>query len=648
MANSDTVKPAIPVKAVKRKGSTKLAPGTTAKKLPWLDGKSSISPPSRAASTADILYSPAEIDSPLRTPQSRPPTASPLSKDTRKPILKPNTILRPMESAPTLRRSSIVRLNEGRVSSVEPRDRPPATRVQVSQRLRHPVDLKTSPLREESSSDNPSPLRIQRKPMVRIVDDTSATYDPPEDPFSDGRSRKNSLAPAPTHLEERSQTPNSIRRSVQYKPNIASPPIVGRNATPPAPPHEYEDSFPTVQARKGSLSPVPDQLEPPLAPDHVPMPVQRHAYVASPPRIVKSAQLLPTQPIPRRNHFESVRDKRRLSSAIEGLEDLVQEAVELADDNTDQNQVKEVYEIIEDAQNAIQEASALRAQHLMSTSSPLSASGSSEEVSGFSSEEDTNELFHERLPSQPRRTPPPKPIHYNIHAKTITPRHDIDEQRGSEAIDWANATVRAERLSFDSSRSSRDDSIERGRSRFSTRSDLLLPPQNARSVPRDHVDFVLRPARLRSYSRGRSRRRRNGDSDPEARRHHHRRSFRRSVEDHSRHRRREPSYDRYVTSFDDEDVRFRRHPRSRSRRRYRKELSVREQIHDHTFSLRKNHRRQPIARNWNIGKKRIVATIACINTALLGIIVGIYAGEVPRIQYMLADERHHVIVGNVV
>jgi hypothetical protein len=24
------------------------------------------------------------------------------------------------------------------------------------------------------------------------------------------------------------------------------------------------------------------------------------------------------------------------------------------------------------------------------------------------------------------------------------------------------------------------------------------------------------------------------------------------------------------------------------------------------------------------------------------------AGEVPRIQYMLADERHHVVVGNVV
>lgn len=31
----------------------------------------------------------------------------------------------------------------------------------------------------------------------------------------------------------------------------------------------------------------------------------------------------------------------------------------------------------------------------------------------------------------------------------------------------------------------------------------------------------------------------------------------------------------------------------------------------------------------------------------MGLIVGIYAGEVPRIQYQLADQQHHVILGNV-
>ena len=40
--------------------------------------------------------------------------------------------------------------------------------------------------------------------------------------------------------------------------------------------------------------------------------------------------------------------------------------------------------------------------------------------------------------------------------------------------------------------------------------------------------------------------------------------------------------------------------------------------------------------------------MACISTALLGLIIGIYAGEVPAIQYALADEHHFTILGNVV
>lgn len=36
------------------------------------------------------------------------------------------------------------------------------------------------------------------------------------------------------------------------------------------------------------------------------------------------------------------------------------------------------------------------------------------------------------------------------------------------------------------------------------------------------------------------------------------------------------------------------------------------------------HRRQPIARNWGTTKKRITATIACINTGLVGFLIGVY------------------------
>ena len=76
----------------------------------------------------------------------------------------------------------------------------------------------------------------------------------------------------------------------------------------------------------------------------------------------------------------------------------------------------------------------------------------------------------------------------------------------------------------------------------------------------------------------------------------------------------------------------------------RHHFSIRE---PHGFSLSRSHRRAPIARDWNPGRKRFVAIITCLNTAFLGIIIGVYAGEVPAIQYTIADEHHYTILGNV-
>lgn len=67
----------------------------------------------------------------------------------------------------------------------------------------------------------------------------------------------------------------------------------------------------------------------------------------------------------------------------------------------------------------------------------------------------------------------------------------------------------------------------------------------------------------------------------------------------------------------------------------------------HDFSVHDTCRHQPIARDWAISRKRFAATIACINTALIGIIIGIYAGEVPAIQYVIVDLSHDAILGNV-
>ena len=77
----------------------------------------------------------------------------------------------------------------------------------------------------------------------------------------------------------------------------------------------------------------------------------------------------------------------------------------------------------------------------------------------------------------------------------------------------------------------------------------------------------------------------------------------------------------------------------------RHHFSIRE---PHGFSLSRSHRRAPISRDWNTPRKRFVAVVTCVNTAFLGLIIGVYAGEVPAIQYTIADEHHYTILGNVV
>lgn len=64
------------------------------------------------------------------------------------------------------------------------------------------------------------------------------------------------------------------------------------------------------------------------------------------------------------------------------------------------------------------------------------------------------------------------------------------------------------------------------------------------------------------------------------------------------------------------------------------------------FNLGKSGERQPIARDWSPLRKRFVASVACISTALIGLLIGLYAGLVPSIQYYIVDESHIAIHGN--
>lgn len=66
-----------------------------------------------------------------------------------------------------------------------------------------------------------------------------------------------------------------------------------------------------------------------------------------------------------------------------------------------------------------------------------------------------------------------------------------------------------------------------------------------------------------------------------------------------------------------------------------------------TFDVHASCDHATIARNWPDSRKRFVAAVVCINTSCLGLVTGIYSGEVPAIQYVIADFHHYAILGNV-
>jgi len=318
------------------------------------------------------------------------------------------------------------------------------------------------------------------------------------------------------------------------------------------------------------------------------------------PAVIARVQISPSHPAP-----------GRFNNTIVGLENMVQEAVSIADETDDYHHLEEIHEIIDGARSAVHDASGGDGTRpLMANTAPLGLSSSSHSASSSSR-------------SSPGRAKPPLPRRI----------HDASLQRESTSHDWALHPRGKREHSQSPTSVSASSSGEVSRSGFSTQGDRLLPPEPAQTASRDHVDFVLRPM-AREQSRGRTRLR--------SRRIHHRHdsSERRS---HSNPRRgldeTSSSSSSSDTSFDEE---------SSPDKAYANALSARQETSHHIFSLLRRHRRQPIARNWSYARKRWTALIACLNTALLGIIVGIYAGMVPRIQYFLGDERHQVIIGNAV
>ena len=293
------------------------------------------------------------------------------------------------------------------------------------------------------------------------------------------------------------------------------------------------------------------------------------------PIVVSRVQMSPSRPRPGRSAFEST-GNRRISNAIENLEDMVQEAVDIVDDSAEHDHVEEIYEIIEGAKQAVQEAAVDPAMRLMEISSPLPASDPSIEI-------------HNVIEA------PGNPIPLKVH-------------------DWAYQAHNTD----PSSSSSSSSSNSRSRSTSNTANDPLLPPDPTQAAPREHVDFVFRPT-TRDHSRGRPSQRAMGDRVLRSRKPHRHGHFRNlsssDREPKQQHYNRQSSESSDDESFDEEEI---------APQPYGQTLRVRDQALQHTFDRLRSHRRQPIARDWGTGKKRLTATIACINTALLGIIVGVY------------------------
>ncbi|VCU40171.1 Bgt-4866 [Blumeria graminis f. sp. tritici] len=87
-------------------------------------------------------------------------------------------------------------------------------------------------------------------------------------------------------------------------------------------------------------------------------------------------------------------------------------------------------------------------------------------------------------------------------------------------------------------------------------------------------------------------------------------------------------------------------PKKQPRRSRRNHISLKDnQLKGSDFF--NNYTRQTIARDWSPMRKRLVALVACLSTALIGILVGIYAGETPAIQYYIVDFHHYTVLGNV-
>lgn len=361
-----------------------------------------------------------------------------------------------------------------------------------------------------------------------------------------------------------------------------------------------------------------------------------------------------------------------LKRAITGLEGLMQEAISVAKDAAEHKKPEEVSEILEEAAIALRQASTAGLQNhaRMQQLEPLSVSdselGSSDESSMYSDDGSSVDGYLSHESSRTVLTAGTHPSQIKLSAPYAkdgrAPRSDraevIESVAGTpprfynppsvESItrDFAYPVPRKSELRRRSRSSASlssvgaNDSFRRAKTALGTQHvNFPIEPAASLSPRREQVDHVLRPVSTQQAvdehiqqhprfssldheaagqleTRSRPRRRRKPERD-----------FARAQGVSRQHPVRELDYGLQPYEPD---------PRLADEKRHRgdvdpstNEVSLRRKHHfslrgKEGFSLSRHHRHQPVARNWRTSRKRITAAIACINTGLLGYIIGVY------------------------
>lgn len=618
-------KPSVPTQA-SRRGN-----------LPWLDGKSASS---KAHSRAkNYIPGGFDVESASSTASTETPPSPATQSRKSKPFLLAGPSIRPIGSMPSLR-------------------------LTASQ---HSLTRKAS---SAGSSDGPLPAVSATPSKAAIVQATLAKKATDSVRYS---ASEYSTTP-PSTRSAKSVTPG-VKRPYSYEEFVRKPEeldditeqLHGQPKQPTQASHPVQTVATVIDASGYKSSNVPVISLPhdstkyhlPFVPEPQP-PLTVNMMRTSTMR-VSHLTLTPGK----KSSFTAPDPEGGLRRAITGLEGLMQEAISVAKDAAEHKKPEEVSEILEEAAIALRRASTTGLQHraTMQQLEPLPVSDSdldtSDESSSFSesgSSVDDGHLSHET--SHTVLTAGTHPSQVFVSAPYTRNGRPVGSDQG-EVVDSIPGTpprfynppsVESITRDFAYPVPKSDGLRRRSRSSASTSSvdanamlrrvktglkiqhvNFPIEPAATLSPRREQVDHVLRPVasqqavdqHIQQHPRSSSLNRDEPEvlQVPRRRRRKPERDFARaqSVTTTELDYGQEPL--RHDSKFiSEKSHRQNRDPNSISLKR-KHHFSLRGQD---GFSLSRHHRRQPVARNWRTSRKRITATIACINTALLGYIVGVY------------------------